>query len=173
VRNPAWSPNGARIAVRSQLRTGTASGVLVFDVRKPWNPETPDWLAGLPADGSLAPRSWSADGRRLALSVGAPSPSAGVYTYDFETGRVQRLTKIVGFPRWLSDSRRLLVPSEGKLYLINSVSGKAHEVHSVSPKTINVCTLSDDDRLIVCAVSSREADIWLARPQNRSPGRQQ
>jgi hypothetical protein len=109
----------------------------------------------------------------LALTVEAPSPSAGVYTYDFETGQVQRLTKFGVNPRWLSDSRRLLASSEDRLYLINSVSGKTHEVRSVSPKTINVCTLSDDDRLVVCALSSREADIWLARPQYRTPERQQ
>jgi hypothetical protein len=39
------------------------------------------------------------------------------------------------FPRWLSDNRRLLVASEGKLFVIDSVSGKTHEVLSVSPTT--------------------------------------
>jgi Tol biopolymer transport system component len=175
VRQPVWSSNGARIAVRSAPRGGVSSGVLVFDVRRPWNEQTPDRLPGLPADESLAARSWSADGRRLALNVDASSPSAGVHTYDFETGRVQWLTKLgVGEsgPRWLRDSRRLLVPSDGKLYLIDSVSGKTHQVHSASPTTINGCALSGDDRLIVCALLSREADIWLARPQNRTPEQQ-
>lgn len=176
VRQPVWSPNGDRIAVALAPRTGISTGVLVFEVQEPWKNQTPDKLPGLPDDGTLAPRSWSPDGRRLALSVEASSPAAGTYTYDFDNGRVQWLAKfgaLGGIPRWLSDSRRLLVPSESKLYLIDSESGNTREVHSVSPKTIMGCTLSRDDRLIVCALHSREADIWLARPQDRAPERQQ
>lgn len=182
VRQPVWSPNGDRIAAVLAPRTGVSSGVLVFDVHKPWKDQTPDKLPNLPDDGSLAPRSWSADGRRLALSVDASSASAGIYTYDFATGRSQKLANLPAlnstfgslFPHWLSDSRRLLAASERKLYLIDSVSGKTREVHSVSPTTfLTACTISRDDRLIVCALASREADIWLASAETRTPERQQ
>jgi hypothetical protein len=62
----------------------------------------------------------------------------------------------------LSDSRRLLFQSQGKLYVIDSQSKKFHEVLSVAPHEFgNGVTLPRDDRLIYFSLLTTEADIWL------------
>jgi hypothetical protein len=105
-----------------------------------------------------------------------PDPSAGVYIYDFDTRQVQKVSQLGEFQsvaRWLSDNRRLLVNDKGRLYLINPMTAKIHEVLSVWPDAIAGYSLSRDDRLIVYGLRSRRADIWLASAEDRPKGRQQ
>jgi hypothetical protein len=58
----------------------------------------------------------------------------------------------------------LLFNHQGKLYLVDSRTKKAHEVLSVPPYEINPWHfgISRDDRLIVFSKAIIEADIWLA-----------
>jgi dipeptidyl aminopeptidase/acylaminoacyl peptidase len=177
--NVVWSPEGARIAVRTPQRGQTSARALVIDARKPWNQQTPETIPfSLPGGVAFAPYSWSTDGRQLALTAWGPDPFAGTYIYDFETRQVQKVVSGLAAPsstgaRWLSDNRRLLVGYQGRLYLIDSVSAKIHEVLSVLPDDILGYSLSRDDRLIVYGLRSNKADIWLATPENRTPERQQ
>ena len=123
----------------------------------------------------MLPHSWSADGRQLALTAFGPDPSAGTYVYDFETRQVQKVSELAqsrSGARWLSDNRRLLVGYQGRLYLINPVAGKIHEVLSVLPDAIVGYSLSRDDRLIVYSLRSNKADIWLASAEDRPTERQ-
>ena len=65
-------------------------------------------------------------------------------------------------PVWLSDSRRLLLQHQGKLYLIDSQSKKIQEVLSIARHEFgNGVTLPRDDRLIYFSLITTEADIWL------------
>ncbi|HUG17284.1 MAG TPA: protein kinase [Thermomicrobiales bacterium] len=162
-----WSPDGTRMAIRRPPQAQMSARVQVFDVRKPWNEQTPDTLPlSFPAGVSLGPHLWSADGRRLAVNVAGPGPSAGIYSYDFKTRQVQRLTHYaIRQARWFRDGRRLLFLYEGKLYVIDTLSLKSREVLSQFPNEIGSFSLSSDDSLIVYALSSREADIWLATPE--------
>jgi Tol biopolymer transport system component len=101
------------------------------------------------------------------VAVGGPGPSAGTYSYDLETRQVQKLTPYVSqnsAARWLRDSRRLLISYQGRLYLIDTLSLKSREVFSQLPNEVAGFSLSQDERLIVYSLNSREADIWLARP---------
>jgi Tol biopolymer transport system component len=175
--NVVWSPEGTRMAVRSPQRGQMSARVVVLDARKPWNQQTPEPVPfSLSGGVAFAPNSWSADGRKLALTAFGPDPFAGTYIYDFESrqvGKVSGLAEANLGARWLSDNRRLLVGYQGRLYLIDSVSGKIHDVLSVLPDDILGYSLSRDDRLIVYGLRSNKADIWLATPENRTPKRQQ
>ena len=149
----------------------------MFDVRKPWSEQTPEVLpVSLPDGVTFVPLSWSADGRQLALTAFGPHPSAGTYIYNFETRQVQRVSALAqsrSVARWLSDSRRLLVGYQDRLYLINLAAGKSHEILSVLPDAIFGYSLSRDDRLIVYGLRSNRADIWLASAEDRPTERQQ
>ncbi|MCA1636448.1 MAG: hypothetical protein LC802_22855 [Acidobacteria bacterium] len=118
------------------------------------------------SDSNLwAPRSWSPDGRKLAgwrgIGRGAPGRPAGILVYSFESQQYEKLTDFGGGPVWLSDSRRLLFDSQGKLYLIDSQSKKVREILSVAPSRFQFVTLSRDDRQIYFSLVTTEADIWL------------
>ena len=164
------------MAIRTPERATRPTRTLVFDVGKPWREQTPETLQfSLPRGVTIAPGSWSADGRKVALAaVGADA--SGVYLYDFATQRgqqVSELAEVESGPRWLSDSRRLVVGYQGGLYLINPGAGKPHKIVSVFPDAINGYSLSRDDRLIVYGVRNRKADIWLASLEGRSAESQQ
>jgi hypothetical protein len=122
----------------------------VLDVRKPWSEQTPEVVPfSLPGGVAVHPQSWSADGRQLALAAFGPDSSAGIYIYDFATGQVRKVSQLgelQSLVRWLSDNRRLLVSSKGRLHLINPVAGTTHEVLSVWPDAIVGFSLSRDDR---------------------------
>ena len=91
ITSSLWSPAGTRIVARTPARGQTPDRAVVFDVRKPWSEQTPEVLPfSLPEGMAFVPLSWSADGRQLALTAFGPHPSAGTYTYDFETRQVQR-----------------------------------------------------------------------------------
>jgi Tol biopolymer transport system component len=176
VTTPIWSPEGTRMAIRTPERATRPTRALVFDVRRPWREQTAEALpVSLPRGVTMNPASWSADGRKLALAAVGVDAS-GVYLYDFDTQQVQRVSQLAegdSAPRWLSDSRRLLVGHQGRLHLINSKSGKAHEVLSVWPDALRGYSISRDDRLIVYGLRSNRADIWLASLEDRTAERQQ
>jgi Tol biopolymer transport system component len=171
-----WSPDGTRLAFRNPLRAQTPERVLVLDVRKPWSEQTPEVIPfSLPDGVAFAPGSWSADGRQLAIAAFGLDPSAGTYVYDFETRQVQKVSKqaaLGSYPRWLSDSRRLLVGDGGRLNLIDPPAATSHEVLSVSPDAMAGYSLSRDNRLIVYGIRSNRADIWLASAEDRAIARQ-
>ena len=77
-----------------------------------------------------------------------------IVVYSLESQQYEKLTDFGLFPLWLSDSRRLLFPHQGKLYLVDSQSKKVHEVLSVAPYVFSFGgALSRDDRLIYFLVS--------------------
>jgi len=175
ISSPLWSPDGTRMIARTPARAQVPARSLVFDVRKPWHGQVPEAIP-LPDGVAFVPFSWSADGRKLALTVFGSGTSTGTYLYDFATRQVDKVAEFAQLgstPRWLSDSRRLLVGQQGKLYLINPLAAKTHEVLSVFPDAIVGYSISRDDRLIVYGLRSNKADIWLAsadeRPTKRQP----
>lgn len=97
--------------------------------------------------------------RRLA---GGRTPRAGIVVYSLESQQYEKLMDFGSQPVWLSDSRRLLFPNQGKLYLVDSQSKKIHEVLSAAPHDISWgVALSRDDRQIYFSLLTIETDIWL------------
>jgi hypothetical protein len=63
---------------------------------------------------------------------------------------------------WLSDNRRLLFWDGGKILLIDTKTGRFHEVLSLEPDTVgDFFDLSRDDRTIYFSRRHSEADIWM------------
>ena len=118
----------------------------------------------LPEPGAwFAVWSWSPDGRKLAGNHRkADGALDGIGIYSLESEKLARLTHFGAVPVWLWDSRRLLFQDRGKLYLVDSQTGKPREILSVAPHGIDTPTLSRDDRLMYFSVIVKEADIWLA-----------
>ncbi len=63
--------------------------------------------------------------------------------------------------RWMSDSRRLFYQWQGKIHLLDTMTGEHHEVLSLAPDFIYYLAIARDDRSIYFNRRTSEADIWL------------
>ena len=156
---PVWSPDGGRMAYSSH----SPNAAFVFDLSKPWDQQTPRQLPAIP-DPTLTFEvwGWSPDGQRLAGQKHLADLShAGIAVHRIGTERIEWLTDFGEWPVWLSDNRRLLFSHLGKLFLLDSLSRKYHEVLSLPQQTLGSIGLSRDDRTIYYTVMTAEADIWL------------
>ena len=145
---PVWSPDGSQLAYSYHVGGYTTH---ILEVGKPWKEQTPRVLPR-PAweGGTFAVRSWSPDGKLLAgqILTAAAGDYGGVATYSFDSQQYERLVELPGGScRWLNDSRRLLFESEGKLYLLDSVSKEYEEVLDL----VGWFSLSRDNRTIYFA----------------------
>ena len=101
--------------------------------------------------------SWSPDGQKVA------GFGSGISVFSFKTGLYEKLTDFGQRPVWLSDSRRLLFCSRGRLYLIDSVTHRVTQILSVEPLHFQSLAISQDRRRIYASLETREADIWVAQ----------
>jgi Tol biopolymer transport system component len=161
VNHRVWSPDGNRLVYTA------AGNAFVMELTKPWKEQSPRPLAVPPEfRNRFYASSWSPDGWKLAGVLWKPDVTPdGVGIFSLESGKLERLVGFGGYmgPVWLSDSRRLIFPDRGKLYLTDSESKKTHEILSVVvPHEIDAPSLSRDDRVVYFSVVVKEADIWLA-----------
>jgi Tol biopolymer transport system component len=157
VNTPVWSPDGSRLAY-SVMDVNS----FIIDAKKPWSNQSALPLPRLKdLDAYLMVNSWSPDGRELAGDVQRLGASAGIGVYSLETHEYKRLTQMGRSPYWLSDSRRLLFVHSDKLYVLDSRSGRLHEILSLAPQQEGIMAVpSRDDRWIYLALRTTEADIW-------------
>ena len=160
VHYPGWSPDGNRLVYGIQNRTP-----YVMEVDKPWGNQSPQPLPPLNVPNTwFATSQWSPDGKKIA---GWQARTDGVFTgisiYSFDTGTYERVTTDSGsYPRWLSDSRRLLFVNSSRIYLVDSQSRRVHEILSVSTGELGPGSISSDDRWIYFSRNIVESDVWLA-----------
>jgi len=155
VSHAAWSPDGARLAFNVVGRLP-----MIMEIGKPWDERSLESLPALdPPDTPFQTFSWSPDGRRLAgwrrHAVG------GISVYSFDSRRYQHFTDFGWLPRWLGDGRRLIFWRLGGIYLLDTRSGKVHQILSGAPNEVWGVAPSPDDRRIYFGLNSIEADVWL------------
>lgn len=153
---PVWSNDARTLAF-------TVFGVNTFllDTGKSFDQQTPRRLPPFPTQGLLfSGWKWSPDGKTLA---GFLNNNDGIALFDIASQTYHRLTDFGSDPVWLSDRRRLLFHHAGKLFLLDSVSGKARELLSVAPLEVarRGFAVAPDDSQIYFSVSSMEADVWM------------
>jgi Tol biopolymer transport system component len=149
---PVWSPEGSRI-VASQL---ASRRTFVFALKDQAVSEPIETLPPHPdPDDGFAAWSWSPDGRQLA---GVGRSSVWVYAFDTRT-----YTEIVrgGTPVWLSDGRRLVYVSGGRLHLVDTVTKVSREILAREGETLGDPSLTRDDRQLYFTHATTGADIWL------------
>lgn len=152
-----WSPDGARLVYLIQ-----GHGTYVMDAAKPWSDQTPQELPPLGESGAFFV-PWSADGERMAgHRRGADWDRGGISIFSFRSRRFERLTEFGTYPVWLHDQRRLLFQSEGKIYLLDSLTGTTRELLSIPPNETGApFDISPDDRMLYFPLRADEADVWL------------
>ena len=153
-----WSPDGTRIAFFDV----NVADVFIFEVDKPWAGQELVKLPRPPPPMSIFGLiDWSPDGQKLVGGTFAD----GVAVYSFASQHYEQIAPALGdtgFAAWLPDSRRLLVTATGKLYVVDTVSGKPAEILSVAPDSITDVAVSHDGRRVWFARGSTEGDIWMA-----------
>jgi Tol biopolymer transport system component len=156
---PVWSRDASRM---SAVRRNPELETWIFDPNRPWSDQTPERLAP-----GFAAWSWSPDGRRLAgqeegRTGGSSEGGTGVIVYSLESRAYTRLTEFGKWPAWLSDSRRLVFSTVGKLYLVDSERRKVRELLSIADEQPAGPAPTRDDRWIFFHRHRNEADIWMA-----------
>jgi Tol biopolymer transport system component len=155
--SPTWSSDGSHVLV-SDVDAGTLATLELDQSGR----ERARHLLPTPRNngGSVNLVDWSPNGRRLAGVVS--STGGGIVVYSFESQRYERITDHGGPPVWLPDGRRLLYPSDFKLFLVDVESKVSREVLSVAPDGIHNARLSRDGRQLFIVRGANEADVWLS-----------
>ncbi len=146
-----WSPDGTSILANRQ------SGPPLLYSRTPDGMGWQSRRLPEPPGHDMLLNSWSPDGQKVA------GFGSGISVFSFKTGLYEKLTDFGQRPVWLSDSRRLLFCSRGRLYLIDSVTHRVTQILSVEPLHFQSLAISQDRRRIYASLETREADIWVAQ----------
>ncbi|MEZ5426255.1 MAG: protein kinase [Pyrinomonadaceae bacterium] len=158
LRYPYFSPDGKRLAFIYGDK-----GVQIIEMSRGYREQTPDLLPLMEGGKPFELWSWSPDGRFLTGSrhdVSGVLP--GIYNFSLETREYTKLSDIGGIPIWLKDNRRLLFEEDGTLYLLDTKTGRHHEILSFPGNYISQFEISGDDLRIYYGIELNESDIWLA-----------
>jgi serine/threonine protein kinase len=154
---PIWSPDGKRMAGCSLL------GAWIFDPNKPWKDQTPTKLATLPDGRIFCGYDWSPDGKLLVGPGASPGGFDDLWTYEVETRQFRQVLKgDVADPRFLSDSRRVVLNAGGRIKLVDLPTGRSKLLLEVGDGSLGSASPSPDDRTLYFEHHAREADVWLA-----------
>ena len=155
---PVWSPDSSKLLY--QIRNVNS---YIIDANRPGTEQTPQSFADHPPSGFI-PWDWSSDGMQLA-GWQPLSEDRTIVVYSFAEHRYRRfVTGIGAYPIWLNDNRHILFREQGKLFLLDSSSGKWREILALKPPSqIGHYAFSRDNKRLYYTSASNEADIWLLK----------
>jgi Tol biopolymer transport system component len=156
VISPVWSPDGRRLLYQAR---GVNSFVIEVGRGAP-GAQTPQPLPGQQTPDFL-PWSWSPDGSLLAGWTFKPNGKNGVVIYSFAAQSYRRVSDRGRQPIWLNDNRRLIYVDLGKMYLLDTLTGRERSFYSIDPDNFGTFMLSPDNRRLYFSRFSSEADVWL------------
>jgi Tol biopolymer transport system component len=108
-------------------------------------------------------RDWSPDGKKLAGAREAGSVGFGVALYSLDSKTYELLNDRGNNPRFLPDGRRLLFLDKSGVWLVDSISRKAHQVlPPASDSQLWDFSPSRDGRSLYAIQILTESDIWEA-----------
>jgi Tol biopolymer transport system component len=155
---PVWSPDGSKLLY--QIRNVNS---YVIDANRPGAEQTPQSLADQPPPGFI-PWDWSPDGT-LLVGWQPLGEQRSMVVYSFKDHRYNRF--VIGFgsyPIWLNDNRHVLFREEGKLFILDRLSGTWREILALKPPShIGNYGFSRDNKRLYYTSGSSEADIWLLK----------
>jgi Tol biopolymer transport system component len=149
-----WSPDGSRLVS------------LDFDAKRNYVFALNDAVVSAPVetlpplpDAHLyfVPRSWSADGRRIAGNTGNAVP---MWVYSFDTKAFTQVTP-GATPSWLADGKRLVYSAGGRLRLVDTVTKQSHEIYAIAGEFVIYPGLTQDNRFLYYQHVTTSANIWV------------
>jgi Tol biopolymer transport system component len=151
VFGPTWSPDGKRFTACAPVTFKCfmfeiAGGVTTMVAALP---EPPDRQVQFDA------YDWSSDGNWLA------GGDFGVMVYSLRDKAYQRLTSVGREPQWLADGRRLVYLANGRLTLIDRLTGRSRDLSGSLHTDMRNMFLAHDGRSIYFTDLGLESDIWL------------
>jgi len=157
VYSSMWSPDGTRLAFNVEGRPP-----MIIETGKPWDERSLENLPPLESSDALfVANSWSPDRRLLAGHRVVATAHDGISVYSFNSRQYKNFTDFGWAPRWLSDGQRLIFWHFPGIYLLDTGSGKVHQILSASPNRVMGASPSRDDRRIYFGLVTVEADVWL------------
>lgn len=136
--------DGARLAYSASRGARAAS---IIETNRSFEDQAPTLIPAY--EGQFEAISWSPDGKWLAGHAVEAGQAVGIVIHSLETGPYQRLADIGHLPVWMNDSRRLLFPWLGKLWLVDRLDPRPRELYSLKrfyPPSGLALTISSDNR---------------------------
>jgi serine/threonine protein kinase/Tol biopolymer transport system component len=163
--NVILSPDGSKLTY--YLHQEDDSKIFVFDPRVAWDKQRPAAVPAFVQPGKrFAESSWSPDNQQLVGIMHTPASDIGsLVVFSVGTGRFTQLyeSDAAFGPLWLNDGRRILFQERSKLMLIDSRTRALRELMSVAPDTMQLSSVTQDNRTIYFVRHIDQADIWLMR----------
>lgn len=153
---PVPSRDGSKVAA-SDIN---AWALYIYDARDFSKPL--EQLPPFPQDlrsGAFVPSDWSPDGTLLTGFAGS-----NIWVYSFQSKTYRRVAvSTASVPSWLPDGRRILFARQGRLVVVDWISGETREIFAIPGENIGSPRVSRDGKLLYFLHGSASGDIWSVR----------
>jgi dipeptidyl aminopeptidase/acylaminoacyl peptidase len=144
-----------RVAFDAEARTTRGAPTEIAPGSREWEDPEPPGEPSLPPSVLAFPGRWSPD-----RSLFAGSNAGAVWIYSAASREHYQLRSGKS-PVWLTDSRRLIYASDGRLYIAEAVVKVARELLVLAGQNLDAPRLSSDNRRLYFSAEGIDANLWL------------